>query len=274
MKVQNHIKTCDGTAWYRCKHVEFAGENAIWELSQSSRYTFFEAYRQTPHRQLIEADNDPALRAFVKSWGPLRFSLDAWSGRDLIETYRRERDVLTARVRLLASVKEPEMQRPVLLELSEISRQDISVQIFLNQLRQQFQIPGSLAPGFDENIRLWLEAVEQKQIQAATVYLVPRFLLSLEPPSFTVERSARQDVLRATLGITSLMGALNWMVWQDVFQEHPFQFCAECRNLFQPDTRHEKKFCSPECAHRKTAREWQKRKRDTERKSNGTKKAR
>ncbi len=278
MKEQHHINGTQGAGWYRCKRVEFAGEMATWELSRTSRYSFFEAYQMTPHRQLIQADNDPALRAFVKSWGPLRESLNAWSGNDPIEMYRRKRDHLTASVRLLASVEEPEMQRSALVGLSEISRvdsiYDSSFDIFLTGLRAQFPIPGSACSGFDPNIRQWLETAEQKQIEAATVILVSEVPLSLASPSFSVERLRHGNALRASLGIHSLADALNWMVWQDVFQDHPFQFCAECRKLFQPDTRHEKKFCSPECAHRKTAREWQQRKRNKERKSNGTQKTR
>jgi len=278
MKEQHRINEVEGVGWYRCKRVEFAGEMAGWELSRTSRYSFFEAYQMTPHRQLIQADDDLALRAFVKSWGPLRPKLDAWSGNDPIEIYRRKRDHLTASVRFLASVEEPEMQRSALVGLSEISRLDSNFDtcfdITLALLRTQFPIPGSASSGFDPNIRQWLETAEQKQIEAATVFLVPALPLSLASPGFSPERHRHGNALRATLGIHSLADALYWMVWQDVFQDHPFQFCAECRKLFQPDTRHEKKFCSPTCAHRKTAREWQQRKRNKERRTNGTQKTR
>jgi hypothetical protein len=278
MKVQHYINTSESAGWYRCKRVEFAGETATWELSQTSRYSFLEAYQMTPHRQLIQADNDPALRAFVKSWGPLRPKLDVWSGNDPIEMYRRKRDSLTANVRLLASVEEPQMQRSALVGLSEISRLDsnfeTSLDIPLAFLRTEFPIPGSASPGFDPNIRQWLETAQQEQIEAATVFLVSAVPLSLPVPRFSVERQRRGNILKASLGIDSLADALSWMVWQDVFQSHPFQFCAECRQLFQPDTRHEKKFCSQQCAHRKTAREWQQRKRNKERRTNGTHKTR
>ena len=276
MKVQHHINTLPGGGyWYRCTRVEFTGETATWELSRTSRYSFFEAYQRTPHRQLIQATDDAALRAFVKAWGPLRGSLDAWNGSDPIESYRSDRNRLTAIVKVLASVEDQEMQRPALIGLSELSRRDSELQVALFSLRTCFQIAGTWNPGFDEDVRQWLEIATPEQIESATVALLPMLGPTiLSGPSFFAERKGRRHVLKAVLGISTLSDGLRWMVWQDVLQNHPYQFCAECRKLFQPDTRHEKKFCSLECAHRKTAREWQQRKREEERKANGTKKTR
>jgi hypothetical protein len=117
-----------------------------------------------------------------------------------------------------------------------------------------------------------VEAATAKEIETACASLVSLMPLTDYSLKLRVDSSKKGSFVRASIGVTSLEDALHWMVWQDVFQNHPFQFCAECRKLFQPDTRHEKKFCSPECAHRKTGREWQKRKR--ERGANGTQKAR
>ncbi len=101
MKVQHHINTGERGYWYRCSRVEFIGETVKWELGPASRYSFYEAYEKTPHSQLIEAADDVALRGFVKSWGPLRFTLDSWSGSDPIENYSdRERDKLKATVQV------------------------------------------------------------------------------------------------------------------------------------------------------------------------------
>jgi hypothetical protein len=279
MKSQSHIKPVEGPGWYRCKRVEFSGGTATWELSQTGRYSFSEAYRMSPHRQLMQASDDDALRAFVKAWGPLRFSLDTWSGSDPIEVYRTERDKWTAGVRFLTSVEEPEMQRSALLRLAEFRRTDSEppFQFFLNMLRTPglFQIPGSLQQDrFDEDLHRWLETATQKQIEAATVFLVPRFAHSAWIPGFSVVRSGSRNVLRASLGIHSLLDALSWMVWQDVLQSHPIKFCAECRGLIDSTYKYEKKFCSYECAHRQTSRESAKRKREERKRNNGTKKTR
>jgi integrase len=122
MKSQSNIKSSEEPGWYRCKRMAFKGELAIWELDPTTRYNYSEAYRMAPRRQLLKANDDDALRVFVRAWGPLRFSLKAWSGSDPIETYRRQRDEWTAGVRFLTSVEEPEMQRSALLKLADFRR--------------------------------------------------------------------------------------------------------------------------------------------------------
>ena len=261
MKDQDHINNKTFPGWYCCKQVEFGGETATWELSQTGRYSFIEAYQKTPHRQLVKASTDQQLRAFVKAWGPLRGRLDGWSGKDSIETYRKERDRLVAAVGLLASVAEPQYQRDSLLEWVKISAWDMPSEIVLAGLRTLFPIPGEYSGVFDTELEQWIERATVRELQAATEYLVASLPIRTQDAGYEVERHRRSRVLRACLKIASLTDALHWMVWQDVFQERRFQFCDECRVLFQPDTRHTKKFCSPECAHRKTARESARRRR-------------
>jgi hypothetical protein len=126
----------------------------------------------------------------------------------------------------------------------------------------------------DQRLQQFLETLPQKQVEAAVTQLISTSELHGSPSRFTVEQHRGGKVLRASLGISNLVDALNWMVWQDVAQNHPIRFCVECRGLIDFKTQHAKKFCSQECAHRKTAREWQQRKRERERKKDGTQKAR
>jgi hypothetical protein len=282
MKVQHHINKREisgmGTQskdWYRCKRVDFVGETAIWELRRTSGYSFLEAYKMTPHRQLIQAIDDNALQVFVKAWGPLRrFSLNDWSGIDPIETYREERDRLTAISRLLASVGQPEMQRSALLGFWKISSKVDSIpKTLLETLQTRLPMACDVHLSFDENLQRWVDTLTQEQIEAATTWTISDFPPLGLNPRFTVERSRGGNALRASPGIHTLGDALDWMVWQDVVQNHPIQFCVECRGLIDFKGHHTKRFCSPECAHRKTGREWQQRKREKERKTDGTKKA-
>lgn len=276
MRSQFPINTTIEAGWYRCKSVEFTGETAIWELNETSRYSFSAAYKRAPHRQLMQAGDDKALRAFVKTWGPIRKSLDAWTGSDPIEMYRRERDAWTAGVRFLASVEATEMQRSALLDLAEYGGAGTqSFTVVLQLLRLEYQIPGShRIVGFDEEIHRWLESATQRQIEAATVLLAPYFLLSTLKPGFLVDRNRGRNVLKASIKFTSLLEALSWMVWQDVFQNHPIKFCEECRDLIDSTYKHKKKFCSYECAHRQTARRSARRKREERKSDNGTHKTR
>lgn len=274
MQIQKHINTTD-TEWYRCKRVSFDGDTATWQLGQASKYNMLEAYQRKPHMQLVRATTDEALRAFIKAWGPLRVRLDSWTGTDRIQRYRRTRDELTASVRLVASIEEPEMQRPVLQEwvqLGNVHSDDFD--ILFGWLRHKFSIPGPLLEGFDENLQKWVEAASANDIEAACIGLVSFLPIEQFRHRLAVDSTGKGNVVRASMGVTSLEEALNWMLWQDVFQKHPFQFCGECRALFQPEWKHAKKFCTPECAHRKTGREWQQKKRAKERGSNGTEKTR
>ncbi len=275
MQVQKHINASSDAIWYKCKRVSFDGDTANWELSRSSKYSLLEAYQTKPHMQLINATDDEALRAFIKEWGPLRVYLDSWNGYDPIERYRRTRDMLTASVRLLASIEEPAMQRQALQELVQLGdADDTAFQTILASLRPKFHVAGELQWGFDVNLQHWVEAASAKEIQTACITLVSYLPLEQFTHKLEVDTTGKHNVVRASIGVTSLEEALHWMMWQDVFHKHPFQFCEECRTLFQPDNQHARKFCSPECAHRKTGREWQKRKRKRERVENGTHKAR
>jgi len=263
MHVQKHINS-EGPFWYRCKRVDFHAETATWELSQTGRYALLEAYKKAPHSQLATTTDDEQLRAFVRAWGPLRARLNAWSGSDPIENYRNERDRLTAMVKLLASVAQPERKRDVLLELVGLSERDSVFELILKGLRIQFPIPGKCPLGFDPNIQPWLERASKNDIQNATEYVVSNLPLRSPLHSFTVVKEGRRSVVRASLGIATLGEALEWMVWQDVFQKRRFQFCERCRKLFIPDSKHAKKFCDERCAHLEAARTYAQRKREKE----------
>lgn len=288
MQTQNHVSVAGGY-WYRCSEVEFVGETAHWGLGRESRYGFFDAYRKAPHRQLVDADDDAKLCNFVKAWGPLRVTLDSWSGSDPIERYRLERDKLTATIQVLASVEDRDEQRAALTEWFEVQRREqVQMQVVTNSAnyegvllfpyRQALQIPGDLQGGFDESLWGWLGSATTKQIESAVAALVPTLGASpLTSLRFVVHRTGTHNVLGTEIGLSSLSDALLWMVWQDAFQQRPWQFCEECRKLFQPEWKHKKKFCGDVCAHRKAVRADYRRKHPKRRKqkrgNNGAQKA-
>lgn len=274
MKGQHRINKPSGDGWYRCKSVTFSGETATWELSRTGHYVFLDAYKMTPHRQLIRATDDNSLRVFIKAWGPLRSSLRMWSGNDPIDAYRKERDRLSVGARLLASVEEPELRRPALHGLVSSISADKMFPAFLGGLRKRYRTANVFGDGREENLEEWVESLTHRQLEDVTAELAPYFAVSGISPRYSVERTAAGNVLKASLAIHDLSEAMTWMFWQDVFQHHPMQFCVECRRLIEFKTHHAKRFCSSECAHRKTARESARRKREEERKANGTQKTR
>jgi hypothetical protein len=268
MKVQKHVNSQTGAFWYRCKRVLFEQGLVKWELSRTGRYELLEAYAQRPHRQLIEAGDDVALQAFVKAWGPLNsLELKAWEGGDSVANYRRERDTLQAWVRFLASIESPEYLQASILGLLRLFGKGQFI-----WLRRRLGI-GSLEGGFDSDMEKRLASATESEIADVCNYLGRIFPLQAFP-HFVIDRTGKNSILGASSGVTSLTTALYWMVWQDVFMGSPWQFCEECHKIFQPDFRHKRKFCLPECAHRKAARESARRKRDEERKHNVTRKTR
>lgn len=227
-----------------------------------------------PHRQLIEATEDDSLRAFVKAWGPLRDGLNTWSGSDPIERYRKERDRLTVSARLLASVEEPELQRTALRMFVQTLPTDEPWLSVLAQLKKRYRPLSNVEVGMDCGNEEWVESITIKQLDDVVTGIAPLFATSPIFHRYTIERKKSGNLLKASLMIPGLMQAMMWMVWQDIAQNHPIQFCVECRKLIEFTTRHAKRFCTTECAHRRTGREWQQRKRKKEKQTDGTQKAR
>ncbi len=268
MKHQQRINEIDGPIWYRCQQVEFTGEMATWELSKTGKYGLMAAYEKSPHRQLVLATNDNALRAFVKTWGPLRMTLDpdVWAGSDPIPVYRRQRDLLRAWVLLLTAIQKNDGLHDA---VGDLLRHD--PEPFAKQILPRLGLRGA---GFDEAAWERLAGASKKEIIWICEDLVGSFPLTSLPHGFAVKESRKGLCLSARPNFLGLMDAIYWMVWQDIFRDNPFQFCVECGKLIPSTSRRIRRFCPDGCAHKRTGREWQQRKREKERKLNGTDKTR
>lgn len=279
MKVQKHINIPRETKWCRCSRVELSGRTLKWELSRTGEYDLLDSYQRKPHLQLARAEDDKALVAFVKAWGPLRpMRLPFSSGDDPISEYRIERDLLKAEVSLVAAIKQPRLRRSALLAALDAFEKRDYANARLTEMREHMGIPWEETPSrlikFDPFFNKEDLRASEQQIDEACAFLVSTLPMTDYSLKFIVEQGKRRDTVRAWPGLRSLMDALHWMVWQDVYRERPFLFCAECGILFQPDSEHERKFCSTQCARRKASREYERRKRAKERKQNGTQKTR
>lgn len=282
MQIQKHINTTKGKTephprpdgWYRCKSVIFDGDTARWELSRTGHYEFLDAYKMTPYRQLVQATNDDLLRAFIRAWGPLRAVLGEWSGSDPIDAYRKARDRVTVATRILASVEQPDSQRFALRGfVDSLWAWDLFSPV-LEGLRKRYGDGSDAGKGERVGHQEWVESLTRNQLNIVIAEIAPMFAFSAMHPRYVVEQSRAGNVLKASLSIPNLLEAMTWMIWQDISRNHPIQFCVECRGLIEFKTNHAKKFCTSECAHRRTARESARRKRNEERRSNGTHKAR
>jgi hypothetical protein len=298
--------------WRRCKRVAFEDGIANWELEQK-RYSLFQAYEQGPHRQFISASDDDSLLSFLKAWGPLSPSVavtgpkfvteEKVSGSVPIAVYRHEQRKLEWIVRLFAAIEDSDTkkQRVALSEFSDLRREASKIAKTFSDIALTFRswgvpridpwrilgaehagnsyppqvgAPALVVGGRLENIQRWAQTANGSSIEAVCIEL-GRCMKPSSSLEYTVVRHEGRNVVRAVSAVKSLGQALHWMVWQDVFQMNPLRFCAECPKLIVNESRHAKKFCSTECAKRKTVREWQRRNRAKGKgESNGTQEAR
>jgi hypothetical protein len=171
---------------------------------------------------------------------------------------------------LLASAGAPEVQRRSLLELTKPAQSNLEVR----WIAGHFAAYRAAQLGKDVKFSHWLETATPSQLKAVTETFISAVAAPHAPNRVRAVQKGSSFVLKDAFIFPSIIGALYWMVWQDVYRERQFQFCSECRKLFQPEWRHAKKFCSQECAHRKTQREWRQRKRETKGRTNVTHKTR
>jgi len=266
MNSKNNVNRPVSLQWYRCKRVEFTGETATWELSRTGEYSLVAAYKEEPHRDLIQAIDDDSLRVFVKKWGPLRLTLNEWTGSDPLPIYRRERDLLRAWALLFDAIRKREGLREAAIQLLRLDSEPYGIWI-----RSRLGITGALNAVLDEVALDRVARTTESECLDLCNFLVGS--LSIPAPSLQILGKGRAMELRPTMRLYSLPSALNWMVWQDVFSEKPFGFCPECGTFIDFTTKHDKEFCNNDCAHRKAARESARRKREEKRKS-GTQKTR
>jgi hypothetical protein len=250
----DHVSEHGFMNWWRCRRVQFDDGVATWELDESGRYSFSTAYQEAPHIQLANATNDESLREFVKTWGPLRSSVDSMVGTDFIEVYQEERDLLRADVQLMASIQQPEFQRPALLEKIKYGWKRESGKVALFELRMRLQLPWKEQSTTDADLREWAEQAPANQIERACALLLsPRRKYQLE---LRVERTDEGSSVRAWPSLSCLTDALHWMTWLDVLYNRPIRICTECQTLFQPAGQRAAKSCGPQCGNRRAGREY------------------
>jgi hypothetical protein len=235
-----------GTAWNRCEVAPVMSRGVIqWKLS-SRPYSFLGAYKKFPHRQLIKAGTDEDLLSFVKSWGPLHNDTAQWEGEHAIGDYRHQRDFLRAWARLLS----PSTQRweeDIRSGICALLRLDNSG-TFVFQARWRLGYSDPTYQPFDDELERRIASATQRKIEELYRVILGGFE-STGRRQIQVEGLGKEKRLRAGYRFNSLRDALYWMMWEDIFRERPFCFCAVqgCGELIiRADARNQKfcKFCS------------------------------
>jgi hypothetical protein len=236
-----------GSGWCRCAAVSINGDAVSWTLKAGGEYDFLSAYSHRTHQELIEADSDNGLVAFMRRWGPLRKLKD---GNDSVSWYRCKRDSLTATARLLDSIEQRADQRPALLALLNCG--DEAPQLFFRFYRRELRIPGDPDAGIDGELKKWCESSSAAEVERVCLKLVEEIPMTCVP-RFTVKKQGRRNVVQAGLFVNNLAEAVKWMLWQDVFQMAPIRFCPECHSLIEQSDKRKRKFCQNNSCAKKVA---------------------
>jgi hypothetical protein len=259
MQVKHHINTSKGGKWQRCRRVELRDGVLRCELDFEKTYVLVEAYRSDPHVEFANAKTDEDLVAFARRWGP-PFTYSKTPGVVELDFagYRVAQGCFAAVLQLLDSAKRAKGEREELLNfisaeqgvLASASATESEILVRYSMLREEFHIKGSIED--------WVENADIETVRAAVDHLIPHLLFTPKV-QLACHRSGKQARLEAEWNVYDLGAALDWMVWYDEFQRHPLLCCPECRRVFRSPDGRARKFCpGGECAHRATARNWQK----------------
>jgi hypothetical protein len=233
-------------------------------ILEERTYDLAEAYADDLHIRLLNAETDDDLIAFVRAWGPLYVRLDQQKGGGVacltLSYHRAFQQWIRAFVNLISAYKRGEEEHKT---LQKFMKAEYGLALARNSLPNQE--PFALASlkwnfGINGSISDWLEVATLALVRSAIAFMIE----TLPVPSFPTlicSGNKRGRRVEGTWILPDLETAITWMVWYDEFTQHPIVCCQECRTVFRGETAHVRKYCSNECAHRATGREWQRRKR-------------
>jgi len=260
MSNQQRINRRGGT-WPRCRDVTLRDGVLHCALDRGRAYVLIEAYRSNPHVQFANAETDRHLIAFLRRWGPPFLNPETPGVVNIsLAPFRVEQRWFRALLGLLHASRLAENEAEAfrafigaeheLAGLISSSVKEMEVEAFSSplsaELRKEFHIEGSIPD--------WTRSADLGALRAARACVIRDL-----PIGASTHLVCGRRYIEAGWNLYDLMQALRWMVWYDVFNQRPIICCPECGKVKRAKTaRANRKFCSQRCAHRATAREWQK----------------
>lgn len=258
MSNQQRINT-EQSRWPRCRDVTLRDGVLHCTLDPERAFVLIEAYKSNPHIQFANAETDRQLIAFLRRWGPPFLNPETPGVMDLsLAAFRTEQRWFRALLGLLHASRRAENEAEAFRAfigaegefaalLSGSAGTEVGTfSVPLSELRKQFQVEGSIPD--------WTKSADLGTLRAARACVIP-----LLPIGVNTHLVCGRRHIEAGWNVYDLRQALNWMVWYDLFTQHPIICCPECRKVQRARiARANRKFCSHKCAHRATARVWQK----------------
>jgi len=257
MQIQNHVKSEPWGRWPRCSRVEVREGTLLCVLDWDNQYDLESAYSNRPHLSFLQLRTDDELRHFTLRWGPLNLVRSARSEiRVSVVEFWSEQRLLSALLRLVNAVRNRTNERDAVAAFVTADRK-------ANELAFEPDPPfvRSILGKFFPAASDFVEAVHEADIgtvRDAAAEIVRRHTMVVASAGFDVKPGRKPEIV-ARLQMLNLLEALKWMVWRDEWRGQPLAYCPECDKAFGPRSKHAKKYCSPECAHKVAARDWARR---------------
>jgi hypothetical protein len=248
-------------------------------LNLEKTYLLAEAYEDNLHILFANANSDQKLVDFIRAWGPLYIPLEKVPPDGVISLplsfCRAFQQEIKSLVAALTAFKRGTGEREALERLIDADNAVLSASNQDEELswegwsKTKFMVNEL---GISGDVLAWSKRAPLREVRTAMDFLV-RYAL---PVSCSIKLLHRGRGRRVEAGwdLPSMKDAMLWMVWYDEFTKHPLICCQECRTIFRGETAHVRKYCPGPCAHRATAREWQRRRRVKDRRNHGTPKTR
>jgi hypothetical protein len=258
-------------------------EHGYWLLG--SKKVLFDAFarERRAHLEFLRAASSDNLLEFVERWGPLSLSSEEWrrgqSWMPVVRHWGMQRR-LRSLVNLFSSVRSGKNETRHLGEFIRLRDQMVYFWFETARLRGHYE-PSFIAwfkefsdavlrlPQYNE--KLGVERGKEGEI-VALLDAAPRSNLrkladlAVEQAAelkttLRVHRQRPRTTIRPRLAAEDLYRALEFMIVLDEWADHPLQICEECTSPFRGETRHERRYCSPECSRRVSSREFKRRQR-------------
>jgi hypothetical protein len=217
----------------------------------------------------MNVKSESELARFVKTWGPLSIPDTSPKGTSglLLSHYWNFQRYLKATACLLRAFCDRSGEKEAVAEFLTAQSQEYPsevpppAQLVALMHLQNDSLPFKLVEThagaelkWENNLLEWNERTDSSCRRRLIAVLIEHTFQG--SARMVADWHARPPRLEVLWDLNDLETALTWMVYQDVITEHIPQLCPECLKAFRPPFRHNRKFCSYDCAHRATAREW------------------
>ena len=261
MQRQHHIHA---EMWPRCAKVEIQNGTLHCDLALNRQYNLVDAYHLAPHIQFLNCKSIDEFLTFTRAWGPLYLVHTPGAEEIRVGKLTRRLDESQADQRWLRAIKYMidacrgrEDQRDSLVEFmaAEVDRDRMS-NTYQEGKAPLFHTVLQLKFHFQSDPVSWAKSTDLGSIKRALAFSVEMNVSAPSSYGLRVEETRRGFEIKPSFSLGSLWGALRWMLWLDEWNRMPPLSCSECLRIFRPSTAHKMKYCTHECAHRATNREW------------------